>query len=65
MRKRIFDEAMSEYVETLIFILNVDAVVFDRRAEAVDGRRDDREVTSQRCRIGTSKACYMPYAHSH
>ena len=64
MRKRVFDETMSEHIGALVFIPKVDAVAFDRRAEAAGGRREDREVTSPVCHIGTSEACCMACAHA-
>ena len=65
MRKRVFDESMSEHIEALVLMAEMDAIIFDRRAEAAGGRRGDREVTSPGCHIGTSEACSMPHAHAH
>ena len=64
MRKPFFDEGMLEQVRALVFMPKVDAIIFDRRAEAVGGRRDGREVTSPRCHIGISEACSMPHSHT-
>ena len=64
MRKRIFDEMVSEAAGSLESMPMVDAVVFDWRVQAAGGRRDVCEDTSPWCRIGTSEACSMPHAHA-
>ena len=64
MRKRLSDEMVSKVAGSLESMPVVDTVVFDSCAEAAGGRHDNREVTSPRCRIGTSEACSMPCAHA-
>jgi hypothetical protein len=64
MQKRVCDVTMLEHVGTLIFMPEMDAIIFEARAEAAGGRRDDREVTSPGCRYGTSEACSMVHGHT-
>ena len=52
MRKRIFDEMVSEAAGSLESMPMVDAVVFDWRVQAAGGRRDVCEDTSPWCCIG-------------